>query len=115
MMPADRSKYHWPGVPSNSNAFSTCPGSLPTLAGPTRFAVRLTLGNMTRLVELSQQGCAIVIVVPWMLATGQRGSVHEPRPNEPSDHSEFQPVYTNSLSLWFFPQAISEEWAPNPV
>src|SRR5260370_42420119 len=102
MMPADRSKYHWPGVPSNSKAFSTYAGSLPTLAGPTRFAVRLTLGNITRLVELSQQGCAMVIVVPWILATGQRGSVQEPRPNEPSDHSEFPPVETNSISFWVF-------------
>src|SRR5260370_20959884 len=99
MMPADRSKYHWPGVPSNSNAFSTCPGSLPTLAGPTRFAVRLTLGNMTRLVELSQQACAIGIVVPSILATGHRGSVHDPRQNEPSNHTEFPPLYTDSIQL----------------
>ena len=43
---------------------------------------------MTRLVELSQQGCAIVTTVAVIDATGQRGSVHRPRP----------PRYTNSMS-----------------
>jgi hypothetical protein len=54
--------------------------------------MNIVMGKLTRLVELSQQGCAIVIVAPAMLATGHRGSVHAPRPNEPSDQSALPPV-----------------------
>jgi hypothetical protein len=78
---ADRSRYHCPGWLSSSNAFSTYSGKLEELPPPTRLIVRPPLtsgGNLTRFVELSQQGWAIVIVVPSMAATGQRGSVHAP-------------------------------------
>jgi hypothetical protein len=37
-------------------------------------------GNSTRLLELSQQGWAMVMVVPSAEAIRQRGSVHWPSP-----------------------------------
>src|SRR5260370_27284151 len=111
MAPSLRSRYHWPGVPRSSKAFSTYAGCLPTLAGPTRLAVRFPLGSITRLVELSQQGWAMVMFVSSMPATGQRGSVHGPRPKEPSDHNALPPVYTNSMSPGFRHLAITAELA----
>src|SRR5579872_2861472 len=99
MVRAVLSKYHCPGVPSSSYAFSMYAGALPILAGPTRFAVRTPLGNMMRFVELSQHGCAMVMVVPSMAAAGQRGSVQGPSPCECSDQMELPPVYTNSMPL----------------
>ena len=60
--------------------------------GPTRFAVRSPLGSITRLVELSQQGCAMVMTLPAIEATGQRGSVHEPNPSDRSVHKLLPPV-----------------------
>jgi hypothetical protein len=80
---AELSRYHSPGWSSSSKAFSTYIGSLllPSEAGPTRFAVRPGIpGMVTRRVELSQQGCAMVIAVSVIAATGHRGSVHSPRP-----------------------------------
>ncbi|MFD4878600.1 hypothetical protein ACFWOB_35270 [Streptomyces sp. NPDC058420] len=48
---------------------------------PTRFTVRPESSvRMTRWVELFQQGWAMVMAVPVTEATGQRGSVHAPRP-----------------------------------
>jgi hypothetical protein len=69
-------------------------------AGPTRFAVRLKLlsAYITHLVDLSQQRCAMVIVVPSMAATGQRGLVQEPRPAEGSNQIALPTVWTNSMS-----------------
>lgn len=44
-------------------------------------------GNSTRLLELSQQGCAMVMAVPSAEAIGQRGSVHWPSPLRSMFHS----------------------------
>ena len=52
-------------------------------------------GSGGRFVELSQQGCAIVMVVPEMPPTGQRASVHGPRPYQVPQRPS-PPVYTNS-------------------
>src|SRR6266540_2494333 len=76
-------EYHSPGWSSSSKAFSTYCG-VPTLLPPTWL--------FARLVELSQHGCAIVMAVPEMLPTGQRGSVHGPTPCTLYDHSALPPV-----------------------
>ena len=46
----------------------------------------------TRSFELSQQGWAIVIVVPEIEATGHRGSVQAPCPPVSSDQYPAPPV-----------------------
>jgi hypothetical protein len=59
---------------------------ISSVSGPTRFTVRPDPSvRMTRMVELSQHGSAIVIVVPEIEATGQRGSVQAPCPPVLSD------------------------------
>src|SRR5690349_3782605 len=68
-----------------------------------------------RFVELSQHGCAMVIVVPSMNATGQRGSVHAPSPPLLNDQYGAPPVYTNSMSLGLRQFAIAAESAVYPV
>lgn len=55
-------------------------------------------GNSTRLLELSQQGWAMVSVVPFAAAIRQRGSVHWPRPLRSTFQSSSPLEYTNSAS-----------------
>src|SRR3954449_6014471 len=88
MVFAVASRYHSPGWSSSSNAFSTWVGVTCSLGRPTRFHAWLEI-RASRLLVLSQHGCAIVIWVGEIAATGQRGSVQPPSPAS----------YTNSMSL----------------
>ena len=109
MVSAGPSRYHSPGWSSSSNAFSTDIGilPLPSEAGPTRFAVRLPIpGMVTRRVELSQHGWAMVIVVSVTDAMSQRGSVHSPSPPVCRFQNPSPPVYTNSIWLGLRQPAI---------
>src|SRR5438477_500118 len=63
-------------------------------------------GMVTRRVELSQHGWAMVIVVSVTDAMSQRGSVHSPSPPVCRFQNPSPPVYTNSIWLGLRQPAI---------
>jgi hypothetical protein len=65
----------------NWKAFSTSVGCSVMPLRPTRLYARPSVKQQARLVELFQHGCAIVTAPAELTEpTGQRGSVHAPRP-----------------------------------